>query len=110
MDCLLEKLQTQRGSGIMGDDRDLKRRLANFGHNTKPAPHLNSFWTSLKEAFEDKILLVVAVCAVLSIIFGMIYDPKTGWVEGVSIFVVLAVMVLITSLNDFIKDRQFVKL
>ena len=55
-------------------------------------------------------MLVVAVCAVLSIIFGMIYDPKTGWVEGVSIFVVLAVMVLITSLNDFIKDRQFVKL
>jgi magnesium-transporting ATPase (P-type) len=94
----------------MGDDRDLKRRLAFFGHNTKPAPHLPSYWESLKEAIEDKILLVLAICAALSIIFGMVYSPKTGWVEGVSIYVVVVIMVMITSLNDYAKDVRFVEL
>jgi Ca2+-transporting ATPase len=40
----------------------------------------------------------------------MIYEPKTGWVEGVSIYVVLALGVLITSVNDYIKDKCFVDL
>lgn len=94
----------------MGDERDIKRRQAFFGHNTKPTPHMPSYWESLKEALEDKILMVLAICAALSIIFGMVYSPKTGWVEGVSIYVVVFVMVMITSLNDFVKDKHFVKL
>lgn len=107
---LLEKLQTNVASGIMGDDRDLKRRTINFLENKKPAPNMPELGESIKEAFQDWILLIVAICAVFSIIFGMIYEPKTGWVEGTSIFIVLGIMITITSLNDWFKDRQFVAL
>jgi len=62
------------------------------------------------DAFKDWILFSLAICAVLSMIFGMVYDPKTGWAEGVCIFIVLGFMILITSLNDWIKDRRFVEL
>lgn len=110
IDGLLEKLQTNSSSGIMGDDRDLKRRTINFNENKKPTPVMPELSESIKEAFQDYILLIVAICAALSIITGMVYEPKTGWVEGTSIFIVLGIMITITSLNDWFKDRQFVNL
>jgi Ca2+-transporting ATPase len=94
----------------MGDKRDLQRRANYFGPNTKPAARVPTLGDSIKEAFKDYILLVIAICAAFSIIFGMIYDPKTGWVEGVAIIAVLAIMIIITSLNDWFKDKRFVEL
>ena len=58
----------------------------------------------------DRILLLVAIFAVLSIIPGMVVEPSTGWVEGVFILVALAVQVLITAWNDYTKDKKFVQL
>jgi len=40
----------------------------------------------------------------------MIADPKWGWIEGVSIYVAIIIIVTITSGNDFVKDKQFVQL
>jgi len=40
----------------------------------------------------------------------MIQDWRTGWIEGVSILFALFLLILITSWNDWLKDRQFVKL
>lgn len=69
-----------------------------------------SFFDSVKEALNEKILLLIAVFAVLSIITGMIYHPTKGWMEGVSIIVALFILVLISSLNDIHKDKTFVRL
>lgn len=54
--------------------------------------------------------MIVAVFALLSIITGMIYHPRTGWIEGFSIYLAILILVLITSLNDWSKDKQFVRL
>lgn len=40
----------------------------------------------------------------------MIVDYKRGWVEGVSIYIAIFIIVTITSGNDWVKDKQFVKL
>ena len=48
--------------------------------------------------------------ALLSVISGMIYAPATGWIEGVSIFISLVVLVLIATWNDLSKDKSFVRL
>lgn len=40
----------------------------------------------------------------------MIEDWRTGWGEGVSILFALTLLVLISSWNDWLKDRQFIKL
>jgi magnesium-transporting ATPase (P-type) len=65
---------------------------------------------SLLEALNEKILAVIAIFAVLSIITGMIYTPSTGWIEGTSIIIALFLLVVITSLNDWSKDKAFVNL
>lgn len=64
----------------------------------------------MKQALNERILLVLAIFAFLSIVTGMIYHPRSGWMEGVSIYVAVFILVVITSLNDWAKDKQFVKL
>lgn len=65
---------------------------------------------SLKDAFNDRILLALSICAVLSIITGMIMSPSTGWIEGVSILIAIALIVLISSCNDWTKDKKFAEI
>lgn len=48
--------------------------------------------------------------AILSGITGLIYTPATGWIEGVSIIAALFILVLLTTVNDLMKDRTFVRL
>mmetsp|Transcript_41559 Transcript_41559/g.29947 ORF Transcript_41559/g.29947 Transcript_41559/m.29947 type:complete len:90 (+) Transcript_41559:485-754(+) len=89
----------------MGDARDIKRRKSFFGENTAPVPQRTPFFESLKDALNDKILLALAVCAVLSMITGMVYSPANGWIEGTSILIAIALIVLINSCNDWSKDK-----
>lgn len=69
-----------------------------------------SFWHSLKDAIEDRIIVLLGICATLSIIFGMIYSPRTGWWPGVTIFIAVFLMVLITAIADYDKDKRFIEL
>jgi Ca2+ transporting ATPase len=56
-------------------------------------------------------MLYMAIGAFITIITGMVSQgPSWGWLQGVSIFVALFIIVAITSLNDWIKDKQFVRL
>ena len=52
----------------------------------------------------------MAIFAVISIIPGMVVEPKSGWVEGVFILVALFIQVLITAWSDFNKGSKFVEL
>lgn len=77
---LLNKLQSEAGTGIMGDERDLNRRKSFFGENSKPEPVYPPFLDSVKDAMSDRILQCVAGLGLLSIITGMIQSGwKTGW-------------------------------
>jgi hypothetical protein len=73
-------------------------------------PDVPPLWDSIKEALDNRILLFLAIAAFFTIITGMINDPKWGWVPGVSIYIAIFLIVTITSANDWIKDKQFVKL
>lgn len=41
---------------------------------------------------------------------GKCVQPKVDWIEGVAILVAVAIVVLVGSLNDYQKERQFAKL
>jgi len=85
--------------------------LANrYNENAKPFPNRASFRESLWDSLNDRILLLVAIFAVLSIIPGMLVEPKNGWIEGIFILAALFIQVLITSWNDYVKDSKFIEL
>ena len=54
--------------------------------------------------------MVLGIFAILSIITGMVYNPRNGWIEGVSILIAIFAVVLISAISDWHKDSQFVAL
>jgi hypothetical protein len=58
----------------------------------------------------ERILFVLGICGVLSIITGMIADPILGWLKGVCLLLALVLLIVVTSLVDWVKDKQFVAL
>lgn len=111
MKGVLHDLCSEADSGIMGDSRDLKRREKNFKSNEKPALGAKiSFCSSFIDALDQRIYFVLAICVLISIVTGMVNDPKLGWVKGVSILVGLLILVSVTSLSDYEKDKRFVQM
>lgn len=110
VDGILKNLQSEPDSGIMGDQADLRRRKTKYSKNERPRSQQPPFFESVKDALNDRILLLVGILAILSIIPGMWISPKNGWVEGVFIVVALIIQVMITAWNDNNKDKKFVKL
>ena len=45
---ILKKLASEANTGIVGDEKDLRRRKAVFGENTKPLPTIPTLLESLK--------------------------------------------------------------
>lgn len=69
--------------------------------------------------YNDKVLILLSIAAAISLAvglyqtFGTKHDaehPPIEWVEGVAIIVAIVIVVVVGSLNDWQKEKQFVKL
>lgn len=40
-----------------------------------------------------------------SLVIGLLKDLETGWFEGVAILVAVTIIVLITAVNDYMKEK-----
>lgn len=59
----------------------------------------------------DKILIILAIAAFVSVFTGMLAEGAAwGWVQGASIYFAILVIVCVTAGNDWMKDKNFVKL
>lgn len=124
IDCQ-EKVLTedpQTGAEPMTDERptgtyDDRKRI--FGDNRLPQRKSRTIFELAWIAYNDKVLILLTVCAVIALALG-IYQavgiphtdgtPSVEWVEGVAIIVAIVVVVAVGALNDWQKERQFVKL
>ncbi|KAA8527659.1 hypothetical protein F0562_035472 [Nyssa sinensis] len=62
-------------------------------------------------AFKDPTILILLVCAALSLGFGIKENgPKEGWYEGGSIFVAVFLVIAVSAISNFRQNRQFDKL
>ncbi|KAK8036781.1 calcium p-type atpase [Apiospora phragmitis] len=90
-----------------------------YGDNRIPEKKGKSFLQLVWITYNDKVLILLSVAAVVSLAiglyqtFGTAHDPEhpgVEWVEGVAIIVAIVIVVLVGSLNDWQKGRQFAKL
>ena len=99
------------------------QRYSIFGKNALPPVKGKSIFQLMWMAFNDKTLILLAVAAVVSLAVGLYediavpeYDNEGNkiagvkWVEGVAIIVAILIVVLVGSVNDFQKEKQFRKL
>ena len=98
------------------EDGSYSDRKRVFSDNRLPARQSKSFLELAWLAYNDKVLILLTVAAVVSLSLGIYesvrpQDPEpSGWVEGVAIIVAIVIVVFVGAANDFQKERQFIKL
>ncbi|KAK6937577.1 Cation-transporting P-type ATPase, C-terminal [Dillenia turbinata] len=104
-------LGTNLENGIHGDDGELARRRDIFGSNTYRSLPPKGFFYFVYDAFKDTTILILLVCAALSLGFGIQEDGAAeGWYEGGSIFVAVFLVVAVSAFSNFRQEKQFDKL
>ncbi|RVW54700.1 Calcium-transporting ATPase 12, plasma membrane-type [Vitis vinifera] len=97
--------------GILGNEDDVHRRRDKFGSNTYYKPPPKGLFYFVVDAFKDTTILILLVCAALSLGFGIKeHGPQEGWYEGGSIFVAVFLVISVAALSNFRQERQFDKL
>lgn len=57
------------------------------------------------------MLRILCLASLLSVVLGVATEGlNEGWMEGGSIFVAVIVIVLLTSVNSYLQEREFLKL
>ncbi|CAE6429378.1 unnamed protein product [Rhizoctonia solani] len=121
------------GAGAGGDtpqsraSSDDRRRV--YGVNVMPSRKSKGLLLLMWLALKDKVLVLLSIAAVVSLALGLYSDfgtppelvvctsgeglceaPRVDWVEGVAIMIAILIVVVVGSLNDWQKERQFRKL
>ena len=95
-------------------------RIRVFRDNRLPARKSLSLWRLFWNASCDTVLIILNIAAVISLALG-IYEavgqtpapgqgPSLDWVEGLAIEIAVIIVVLVTGLNDYRREKQFVEL
>ncbi|KAI5919197.1 calcium-translocating P-type ATPase [Camillea tinctor] len=91
-----------------------------YGRNILPSKKATPLWKLAWNAYNDKVIILLTVAAVISLALGL-YEtfgqtpapgdpPSLDWVEGVAIVVAILIVTIVGSLNDWQKERAFVRL
>jgi len=81
-----------------------------FGRNEFPESPMDSYLKLLIGALSDTTLLILLGAATVSLIVGALEDPAEGWIEGIAIFIAIALVANISAGNDYSKQLQFIAL
>ena len=97
-----------------GDGSSFEDRIRVFSENRLPARKSTGFFKLFWIAYNDKIIILLTIAAIVSLSLG-IYETVSGgtgveWVEGVAICVAILIVTIVTAVNDWQKERQFAKL
>ncbi|XP_015785620.1 plasma membrane calcium-transporting ATPase 3 [Tetranychus urticae] len=117
---LCAKLNTSPTNGLSGAQSDLEERRTIFGANEIPPKPPKTFLQLVLEALQDVTLIILQVAAIISLLLSLYSAPDHGeggggddsessasWIEGVAILVSVAIVVLVTAINDYTKEKQF---
>jgi Ca2+-transporting ATPase len=90
-----------------------------FGDNNVPTKKPPNFLQLMWMTYNDYVLFLLTAAATISLGIGLYQsfgtvqtpnNPPVEWIEGVAILVAIVVIVLVGSVNDYQKQRQFEKL
>ncbi|PYH90138.1 calcium-translocating P-type ATPase(PMCA-type) [Aspergillus ellipticus CBS 707.79] len=89
-------------------------RIRVFCQNRLPARKSTGFLKLFWLAYNDKIIILLTIAAIVSLSLGIYETTSEGsgvdWIEGVAICVAILIVTTVTAVNDWQKERQFAKL
>ncbi|KAA8537850.1 hypothetical protein F0562_027570 [Nyssa sinensis] len=108
VESLAEKLSTSITNGISTSKYSLNKRKEIYGINKFTESQVRGFWVFVWEAFQDTTLMILAVCAFVSLIVGITMEgwPKGGH-DGLGIVASILLVVFVTATSDYKQSLQF---
>ncbi|KAK2638899.1 hypothetical protein Ddye_026694 [Dipteronia dyeriana] len=107
---IAQALGTDLQKGIPGDEKDLSsRRHIDNNHILfqGKAPAAQGFLKLLLRCCNSSVIFLLSVAAALSIGFGMAEKGlRTGWYEGCIIASLIVVLVVLSSIREFLMEKQ----
>ena len=114
---LLSRRTTSLTAAARRKEDGFQDRKRVFGDNHLPEKKPKSIFQLAWLAYNDKVLILLTVAAVISLALGIYQSVRATdgeapveWVEGVAIMVAIIIVVVVGAANDWQKERQFVKL
>lgn len=107
---LAHQLQSDCRRGLSdSDEEDRAMRINAFGANRLAEREEVSFGALVLEALEDVTVIVLLISGVVSTALGLTLEGQSGdsWIEGAAIMAAVAVVVLVTAVNNYQKEQQF---
>ncbi|KAJ6353895.1 hypothetical protein OIU76_002835 [Salix suchowensis] len=78
-----------------------------FGANKFKKPPVKSFLSFVVEAFKDMTIIILLVCAIMSLGFGIEkHGLKEGWYDGGSIIVAIVLVVAVSAVRNSKQSKQ----
>ncbi|KAK0577616.1 hypothetical protein LWI29_035822 [Acer saccharum] len=105
---LADKLSTSITKGISASEDSLNQRRRIFGINKFTESPARGFWLFVWEALHDMTLMILAVCALVSLVVGLVMEgwPK-GAHDGLGIVASILLVVFVTATSDYKQSLQF---
>ncbi|KAK6125255.1 hypothetical protein DH2020_040999 [Rehmannia glutinosa] len=105
---IAEKLATDPSNGLSTESEALSRRREIYGTNKFQESEPQSFWIFVWEALQDMTLMILGVCAFVSLIVGIATEgwPK-GAHDGLGIVASILLVVFVTATSDYRQSLQF---
>ncbi|XP_050265244.1 calcium-transporting ATPase 1-like [Quercus robur] len=105
---IINKLATSVNNGIPTSNKLLDQRKEIFGINKFAESPARGFWVFVWEALQDMTLMILAVCALVSLLVGITMEgwPK-GAHDGLGIVASILLVVFVTATSDYKQSLQF---
>ncbi|KMZ61440.1 Calcium-transporting ATPase 1 [Zostera marina] len=108
IDGIAKKLSTSITTGIINTQDDISQRQQVFGFNKFTETPSRSFWVFVWEALQDMTLMILGLCAFVSLVVGITTEgwPK-GAHDGLGIVASILLVVFVTATSDYRQSLQF---
>ncbi|CAM0949239.1 unnamed protein product [Alopecurus aequalis] len=105
---IANKLATSPADGLSTDEDSMRLRQDIYGINKFTESEIRSFWVFVWEALQDTTLIILAVCAFVSLVVGIVMEgwPK-GAHDGLGIVASILLVVFVTATSDYRQSLQF---
>ncbi|XWS25520.1 hypothetical protein CRYUN_Cryun27aG0075200 [Craigia yunnanensis] len=102
------KLSTSIVDGIPTSEHLINERKHIYGINKFTETPARGFWVFVWEALQDTTLMILAICALVSLVVGITVEgwPK-GAYDGLGIVLSILLVVFVTATSDYKQSLQF---
>lgn len=105
---IASKLDTSTTNGISTSEQLLNKRIEIYGINKFTESPVRGFWVFVWEALQDMTLMILGICAFVSLLVGIVMEgwPK-GAHDGLGIVASILLVVFVTATSDYRQSLQF---